>query len=528
MKSILYARVSSKEQEETGYSIPSQLKLLNEYAAHNDHKVVKEFVDVETAKRAGRENFNLMVDYLKRNPDIKAVLCEKTDRLSRNFRDIAVLDDLVNQQNLSIVLVKENTTISRDSKSHEKFIFGIKALMAKNYIDNLSEESRKGMLEKAEQGLYPSLAPLGYKNVELKNNGKSHKILQVDDQRAPIIQKLFRLYATGDYSIVQLMKLVYDEGLRNKNGGKVGKSAIHKILNNIIYYGEFKWNDKIYQGTHPALISKEIFNAVQEAFAAHNKPKLTKKQFAYRGLMVCGKCGCAITAEIKKGKYIYYHCTGFKGKCGNKSVREETLSEQFGDIVKRIHIDDDTLELVKQALIKSHEEELAFHQKRLDILNGQKKKLENRLHQIYIDKIDGKVTDEFYENTVDKWQEELSQIKESMRRHENGDANYLSQGIHILELCNKAHRLYLRQTPMKRTKLLRYILSNCTLVDGSLTPTYRKPFDLLAKGLSRSEMLPREDSNLGPSGYTCPDITTGSGLSLSRGHAKRDFTGAGV
>ncbi len=500
MKSVIYARVSSKEQEETGYSIPAQLKLLNEYAAHNGHKVVKEFVDVETAKRAGRENFNLMVDFLKKNTDVKTILCEKTDRLSRNFRDIAVLDDLVNQQNLSIVLVKENTTISRESKSHEKFIFGIKALMAKNYIDNLSEESRKGMLEKAEQGLYPSLAPLGYKNIELKNNGKSHKVLQVDEQRAPMIQKLFRLYATCDYSLAQLVKLAHDEGLRNKNGGNVGKSAIHKILNNIIYYGEFQWNAKVYQGTHPPLVSKDLFNAVQEAFAAQNRPRQTKRQFAYRGLMVCGKCGCAITAEIKKGKYIYYHCTGFKGKCGNKSVREEELSEQFAGTIKKIHITDDTLELVKQALIKSHEDELEFHKKRINILNTQKTKLENRLHQIYIDKIDGEVSDEFYDNTVDKWQGELNQIKESMRRHENGDATYLSQGIHILELCNKAHRLYLQQTPTKRSKLLRYILSNCTLIDGSLTPTYRKPFDLLAKGLSVSNWLPREDSNLGPSG----------------------------
>ena len=187
MKSVIYARVSSKEQEQEGYSIPSQLKLLNDYALKNVYKVIKEFVDIETAKRAGRENFNLMIEFLKKNTDVKAILCEKTDRLSRNFRDIAILDDLVNQQSLSIILVKENTTISRDSKSHEKFIFGIKALMAKNYIDNLSEETRKGMLEKAEQGIYPSSAPLGYKNCEAKKDGRVFKYLEADEQRTSII-----------------------------------------------------------------------------------------------------------------------------------------------------------------------------------------------------------------------------------------------------------------------------------------------------------------------------------------------------
>jgi DNA invertase Pin-like site-specific DNA recombinase len=501
MNSIIYARVSSKEQEQEGYSIPAQLKLLNDYALKNGYKIVKEFIDVETAKRAGRENFNLMIDYLKKNADVKAILCEKTDRLSRNFRDIAILDDLINQQSLSIILVKENTTISRDSKSHEKFIFGIKALMAKNYIDNLSEETRKGMLEKAEQGIYPSSAPLGYKNCEAKKDGRVFKYLEVDEQRAPILQKLFRMYATGDYSLALLTKQAYEEGLRNKGGGKVGKAAIHKILHNPIYYGAFRWYGKLYPGSHPALVSKELFNAVQEAFEAQNRPKQTKRHFAYTGLMVCGRCGCAITAEIKKGKYIYYHCTGFKGKCGNSWVPEKVLEEQFAEIVKRIHINEDILELVKNALLSSHKEELEFHKKRIEILNGQKTKLENRLHQIYIDKIDGKVSEEFFDEMTDKWQEELSQIKEQIGRHENSDSNYLSQGVHILELCNKAHRLYLQQTPLKRAKLLHYLLSNCALDNATLCPTYRKPFDIIAKGLSRSNWLPREDSDLGPGGY---------------------------
>ncbi len=486
MYSIIYARVSSKEQEQEGYSIPAQLKLLNEYALNNNHKIIKEFVDVETAKRAGRENFNLMIEFLKKNPNIKAILCEKTDRLSRNFRDIATLDELINQQDLRIILVKENTIISRDSKSHEKFIFGIKALMAKNYIDNLSEETRKGMLEKAEQGIYPASAPLGYKNCEAKKDGRLLKYLEIDEQRAPIIQKLFRLYSTGDYSLALLQKQAYEEGLRNKGGGKVVKATIHKMLHNPLYYGAFFWNGELYQGSHTPLISKELFDAVQQAFEEQNKPRLTKRHFAYSGLMVCGKCGCAITAEIKKDKYIYYHCTGFKGKCQEKYIREEELTKQFAEIVKRIHINDDTLINCKKALLDSHKDELEFHQKRIQIFNTQKTKLEQRLHQIYIDKIDGKISEEFFSRMTSAWEEELNQIRTAITKHENSDGNYLSQGVHILELCNKAHRLYLQQTPIKNSKLLHFILSNCTLNDASLCPTYRKPFDLLAEGLHRS------------------------------------------
>ncbi len=487
MKAIIYARVSSKEQGQEGYSIPSQLKLLNEHASKNNYKVIKEFVDVETAKQAGREKFCLMIEFLKKNPDVRTVLCEKTDRLSRNFRDIATLDDLTRQSDLNIILVKENTTIGKNSSSSEKFMFGIKALMAKNYIDNLSEETRKGLTEKAEQGLYPALAPLGYKNSEGKQNGRVLKYLEIDDQRAPIIQKVFRLYATGNYSLEMITELAYKEGLRNRDGARVAKATLHKTLHNPIYYGSFIWGGKLYPGSHTPLVSKELFEAVQDAFNPHNKPKQTKKQFAYSGLMACGKCGCAITAEIQKGKYVYYHCTGFKGKCTDKYIREEELTKQFADIVKKIHINDDTLSVIKQALLDSHKDEIEFHKIRIEILNTQKTKLENRLHQIYVDKIDAKISEEFFNKTTDKWQEELNEIKSAIVKHENADSNYLAQGVHILELCNQAYRLYLQQTALENAKLLRYILSNCTLNDGTLCATYRKPFHLLAEGLHRQD-----------------------------------------
>ena len=102
-----------------------------------------------------------MVDYLRKHPDARIILVEKTDRLYRNLKDWVTLDEL----DLEIHFVKENVVLSPNSRSSEKFMHGIKVLMAKNYIDNLSEETRKGMLEKAEQGIWPSYAPLGYRNV---------------------------------------------------------------------------------------------------------------------------------------------------------------------------------------------------------------------------------------------------------------------------------------------------------------------------------------------------------------------------
>ncbi|MFZ5452536.1 MAG: recombinase family protein [Thermodesulfobacteriota bacterium] len=165
---------------------------------HWGYRIVQEFVDVETAKKTGRPGFNSMVDFFRKQLKSKSpkepcriLLVEKTDRLYRNLKDWVTIDDL----NLDIHFVKENVVLSKDSRSSEKFMHGIKVLMAKNYIDNLSEETKKGMLEKAEQGIFPSFAPLGYINVEC--GGK--RIIQIDPEMAPFVRQLFEWYATGNY-----------------------------------------------------------------------------------------------------------------------------------------------------------------------------------------------------------------------------------------------------------------------------------------------------------------------------------------
>ena len=146
-QAVVYARVSSKEQEREGYSIPAQLKVLRDYALHLGVDIAREFVDVETAKQAGRGSFGEMLKFLALERSCRALLVEKTDRLYRNLKDWVSIDEL----ELEIHLVKENVILSHSSRSAEKFMHGIKVLMAKNYIDNLAEEVSKGLREKAEQ-----------------------------------------------------------------------------------------------------------------------------------------------------------------------------------------------------------------------------------------------------------------------------------------------------------------------------------------------------------------------------------------
>src|SRR5262245_12742101 len=193
-QAVIYARVSSKEQEKEGFSIPAQLKLLSEYAAANGFTIAKEYVDVETAKQTGRAAFGEMIAYLRKRPSVRVMLVEKTDRLYRNLKDWVTVDEL----DLELHFPKEGVVLSRESRSSEKFMHGIKVLMAKNYIDNLSEEARKGMQEKAEQGIWPTKTPLGYKNIT-GPDGK--KVIDIDPALAPIVARLFEWYGRGDISL---------------------------------------------------------------------------------------------------------------------------------------------------------------------------------------------------------------------------------------------------------------------------------------------------------------------------------------
>jgi DNA invertase Pin-like site-specific DNA recombinase len=307
-QAVLYVRVSSKDQEQGGFSIPAQRKLLRDYAAAHGFGILCEFVDIETAKKAGRTGFVEMLGFLKKHTSCRALLVEKTDRLYRNLKDWVTLDEL----ELEIHFVKENVIVSRESRSSEKFMHGIKVLMAKNYIDNLSEETRKGQMEKAEQGIWPSFAPLGYRNV-VGPAGK--RIIEPDPVVAPLITHLFERYAIGRYSLKQLTIMARDDGLVfRKSKNPVPKAFFNDTATTEIYTGDFVWCGKTYNGTHTPLVSAELWQRVQEIMdqrsrARHRK---VKHDFAFSRLIKCGHCGCSLVGELKKRRYVYYHCTGSK------------------------------------------------------------------------------------------------------------------------------------------------------------------------------------------------------------------------
>ena len=473
---VKYGRVSSKEQEKEGFSIPAQWKLLDRYAKAERLKVVQEFVDIEVAKRPGRPGFEEMIKFLKRSPSVRVLIVEKTDRLYRNLKDYVTMDEL----DLEIHFVKESVVLSRDSRSSDKFMHGIKVLMAKNYIDNLSEETKKGMLEKAEQAIYPSFAPLGYRNV-MGPNGK--RIIEPDPDVSSLVTQVFQWYATGQYSIADVTEMVRQAGLVSRGSkNPVSKSNIHKLLRKRVYTGDFDWNGKTYRGSHQPLISLGLFDRVQEILDGRftTKQKVTKHEFAFSGLVSCGHCGCALVAEKKKGKYVYYHCTGNKGKCAEPYAREEVLEECFADLLKGLVFDDEVMDWVTEALHQSHADEKRFRDEAIALLQAEHSKIQNSLDKLYEDRLDGFIEPAFFERKTHEWRQTQRRLADQIAEHEDANHDYFKDGVRLLELSKKAYFLFKKQNQSEKRKLLDFVCSNSIWKDRTLTATFRQPFDILA------------------------------------------------
>jgi len=486
-QAILYARVSSKDQEREGYSIPAQLKFLREYAQNHELNVLREFVDVETAKISGRKHFGEMVRFLRDHKTCRIVLVEKTDRLYRNFRDCVTLEDL----DIEIHLPKEGQIISKDSKSQAKLVHGIQLVIARNYIENLRDEVRKGMREKAAQGIYPSRPPLGYRNNKLL------RTIEIDPENAPIAQRMFELYATGSYSLAGLR-----ESFRTEYGKVFSKWHLEKLIKNPFYIGTYEWEGKNYQGTHAPLVSPELFSRANEVLSGKARPRKQKHDFAFSGLLRCAYDNCAVTAEFKKQKYTYYRCTGYRGKCDLPYFREEEMGERLGQVLQAIHIPDDILGQLEESLLNDKGREETLRGQQAERFRQRLAQLRKRLDQAYVDRLDGKITEEFWEAKSTEWQQEEQTLLASLRELEQAaNPERVLDRVRILELANKAHSLYVTQSPAEKAKLLRMVLSNCSVDAVSVYPTYRKPFDMIFERAKTKEWWAWVDLNHRPHPY---------------------------
>jgi site-specific DNA recombinase len=258
-------------------------------------------------------------------------------------------------------------------------------------------------------------------------------------------------------------------------GVDLAKGYLDRLLKNPFYVGQFAWEGPLHSGTHTHLVSVECFDRVQTVFRGHNKPKISHRNFAYRGLLTCAYDNCKVTAELKKEEYTYYHCTGFRGKCDLPYIPEERLGERLGQILKDIHIPDSVLAQLQKSLLNNRTHEEGARREQAERLAQRLAQVNRRMDQAYQDKLDGKIGEDFWERKSSEWQIEERQIKSVIHALGTPRPDRLLDAAKILELANEAYFLYVRRDHTERAGLLNLVLSNCSIDTVSVYPTYRKP-----------------------------------------------------
>lgn len=377
--------------------------------------------------------------------------------------------------------VKQNLVLHRDSKSHEKFMWDIYVAVARQYSNNLSEETKKGLYEKAEQGYYPGSRKRGYKTI----GDMGHKIWVVDSDQpdAKYIEMAFVLFDTGNYTLRTLAKELFAQGWKI-NSKQVSISELHKLLTDNFFCGEFVWKDKSYKNAkHAPLVTKELFYSVQDRLQRKIKAgKYRKHTFLLgSGLLVCNECGYSVTAELQKG-HNYYHCTGRNEDCSQrKYAREENLIGQVLEILDKFKVENKRLlEWIRKALKESHQDESDYHEDIVKELDTQYLKIKNRLDVLYDDKVDGLISKQEYERKRDQYEEQLNDILESKQKHHKANINYLKLGINIFELAQVGREVYEKQsTDNEKRELLNFVFSNFKLNGEKLVPTPHNGFEVV-------------------------------------------------
>jgi site-specific DNA recombinase len=314
---FLYTRKSTEEDDRQTLSLDAQEKECREYAVCHGIVLSELIREAHSARKPGRPLFQAMVtraEELRAQGVAVRILCHKPDRLLRNLADWARLNDLMDA-GVECLFV----TGSYPSNAQGKMAFGINVLFAKYYVDNLSEEVKKGLKEKLARGEWPGPAPLGYRNDKRR--------IELDPERAPLVQRAFQYYASGEYSLATLAQQLHQEGLTGRQRGKaIAKSTLQdQILTNPFYCGLLRYRGELHLGSHPPLVTTTLFEQVQSRLQGKAQPKRRRHQFRYAGLLCCHNCGCAVVGDMKKGYLIYYRCSHRRGACSEGYIRQELL-----------------------------------------------------------------------------------------------------------------------------------------------------------------------------------------------------------
>jgi site-specific DNA recombinase len=420
MRYFLYTRKSTDEEDRQILSIEAQMHETREYAIKENLDIAQEFIESKTAKVPGRPIFNEMIRLLEHGK-AEGIVAWHPDRLARNSMDGGKIIYLVDK---GVIQDLKFPTYRFDNTAQGKFMLSIAFGQSKYYVDNLAENIKRGIRQKIRNGVYSAIAPVGY-----LNDPKTRTII-IDKVKAPLVRKMFELYATGDYTFERLIDTITALGFATRHGNKITLSKCRLILMNPFYYGLMRYWGEIFEGKHEPIITKKLFDSVQEVVRRRGKPrKQHKHYFVFRGLIRCGKCGAMITAEIQKG-FHYYHCTRKLMPCKHNSqtfIREEELAKQIRAAIQKVSLCDDWMAKILKELEKDRDRDVqssrpASQKIAQDIATIDKKI--SKLMDLYLDTI---ITLEDYKKKKGDLINKKKELQEQLQFFEWRDDNWFER-----------------------------------------------------------------------------------------------------
>ncbi|GEM_PF-673153 len=489
-KVFRYMRVSTDQQAEHGYSLEAQDQVLRDYAAGHQLEIAASFVESESAFTSGkRPEFARMCAALRVRSDVNAVLVYKLDRLARNMTDFALLtEDL----GATLISMTEGEVSDRDSGT--SLIGGIHAVVARHYSQQLSQRVALGLKTKARRGEWPTYAPTGYVN---KRDGRDAWI-EPDQSSAPIITKLFTMYAHTQMSVAEVAAWARAAGLRSRYGGKIYKSAVHKMLQDPIYRGAVVWHGEEYPGKHEAIVDPQTWRAVQDKLHGRTGPRRQHRHFPFRDTftLTCAYCGGQITASRitnrHGGEYVYYHCTRSTrckgGKCEQPFWREDVLSERLRCIVEGIHVPGPVVSRLLREFRENAEQAERTRKAKLIQLKAEQRRLEEMRNALLLEKIEQIIEPKQWAD-VDRDLAARGAVVADEIEGMSGGARCPNDVAATFKLLKLAPIRYNKWGHEERAELLQALASNCVLSRENVLPNYRPPFDAVASAVETGDWL---------------------------------------
>lgn len=492
MKAVIFARVSSKDQED-GHSLDAQIQSCFEYAIKKEFKVAEQFKVVESSTANGRPEFSKMVNFVKKQSGQVVILCYCVDRLQRDFDEQYLeLQKLIKIGKLEIHYIKNEFIEHKDMDSSAKFRKNLDVLLANDYRNKISDNVKRSNKKKLEEGTILGDSPLGYLNKPRIDKKKEKVEVYIDPERGRLVQKMFEDYATGLYSMEDLRIWAEKEGLRSKKDCKIAKSQIEKILKNPFYYGYMQYNGLLYKHIHPTLISKELFDECQAVKQGRRKTKSkrTQKPFVLKGMLKCNHCGCAYSPELKKGKYVYMRPTKSKGDCNYCfHLNENKILSQIEDVLKGMQIPKNILVEIGEELKKSSNKEHQHQIKESQKLQNQYEAIQNRIkkaRELYLD--DG-FTKEEYNETMADLQVERQNMETRLQKLSKADDSFNKNVSTIFEIASKSHELFKSSDIEEKRRIIAMLFPNLSMNGDKLAFIMRKPFDMFLNAEDRLKWL---------------------------------------